>query len=483
MIEYKSTKEIYKEIQEKMELNKEKKFSLFIKSLRKKNKYGIQNAIDISTNDLADLLGIGRATFRKILSGNKLNQPRDCIIAICSGLGLTLEETNNSLLLYEYSPLIRVNCRDQIIESIICQSKENKRISTYSNLVESLKLQNLPEIKIRNIENKSSNSNNMTIESIIIDDGLLNLIENEYSYFNSMGMEYHPINLKIIGQMTIKDNESGTKYSLYYDNKDKLFQVPENNEIDPKILNPYFRQLRSLTNMKYYESLSVLNDTKNYGIRSSAKFINGKLIIFSETYFTHIPGKNYYCFCQFFDNDYTITVSNKSKFLSFYLENSTIDSNVSNFLNEENKDFYEKLISDFSNEKENKILNKKISTASESLKIQCQKVLESLREKTSFINNYKNLISNDFDDEYFIMKKFNLLEEFSAQEIAVIDEGDYQESTFIPTIEKITIDKGEGPITLTINELSRAYELGIETIDDVYLYLINNKSIENILYN
>lgn len=49
-------------------------------------------------------------------------------------------------------------------------------------------------------------------------------------------------------------------------------------------------------------------------------------------------------------------------------------------------------------------------------------------------------------------------------------------------MDTVFIDNGCGLISLSIKGLSRAYELGIEDINDVYSVIIEYSSIENILY-
>ncbi|MCK1158745.1 hypothetical protein MX000_08315 [Streptococcus uberis] len=69
-----------------------------------------------------------------------------------------------------------------------------------------------------------------------------------------------------------------------------------------------------------------------------------------------------------------------------------------------------------------------------------------------------------------------------AFKVKVIVDEYAQENTYIPTVDTVFIDNGCGLISLSIKGLSRAYELGIEDINDVYSVIIEYSSIENILY-
>lgn len=487
----------YLSLQKDMNLSKEKKFSEYIKLLRKKNKYGERKTVDISTKELADLLDIGYATFRKILGGIKLNQTRDCIISICAGLGLTIEETNNALLLYEFSPLLTDNIRDQVIISAICESLRDDRKSTYKDLVQKLSVLNLGLLKIRNKSISTVSDNDQyIITSIEVEDGLVDLYNNRFAYSNFLSMEYSPSNLNIYSRMNVKDVNSKINYELivgyrgkfdcyleYEDLSIGFLKTEERNELITITFKEYFNQLKLITKKTYFESLSILNDTRNYSTRTSARFINGEFMVFAETSFTYLPGKVYYCFCKFIKGNMETTLSKQSRFMSYYLQNERCDSEVSRFIysGKSDKNNVELNIKDLPSDDKFKSLKYLATKASEDLKGRIFRLLKAIRKKEVFVNNFKEVI-DEYDQEYYIMKHYNMLDAYKAKEIKVIDDEFVQEDTYIPTVDNVLVDNGCGSINLSIKDLSRAYELGIEDINDVYSVIIEYGSIENILY-
>ncbi len=96
-------------------------FSKYLKDIRIKNeKHG-----EVTTRELAELVGLEYELFRKIINMQKETKKRDCIIAIGAVLYLNSNEANEMLVKYNYMPTLDPNNpRDDLIIDIL----ENQEI-------------------------------------------------------------------------------------------------------------------------------------------------------------------------------------------------------------------------------------------------------------------------------------------------------------------------------------------------------------------
>ena len=132
----------------------------FAEFIRKKRKEVLSpnGKEGISIQEHADLLGLSKGMYQKILNKQKETQFRDCIIAICVSLSLDVEDTNTALKLYAYMPGLDENCpRDQKIievldgevDNLISIEAVNERLTRYGfeplRIIKTITRESVPE--------------------------------------------------------------------------------------------------------------------------------------------------------------------------------------------------------------------------------------------------------------------------------------------------------------------------------------------------
>lgn len=304
-------------------------FAEFIRE--KRREYNEDNGKELSTSQLGTMIGIKYEMFRKILNQEKPTKKRDCIIAICVALQLLPGEIDEALGLYQYmSALDKYNPRDVFITSQITGSPG----LTVSELNQRLIQHGFPGLDIQNKrvgKKKSSTDAVIDMPYKVLQLKVRTPIDSDYYYgdpYNSLCTKYSPFNCRCTGDMILGDPKR-KKYIHLIASTDgylssQIYKVDDFPKSYKSIdetgdFKNYFIELINAVNVEKRRLLSILDDTKNYRQRTSARLIGDAICIFTEEFNYSIPELNEYYILTLSNSNYTLKVYERSAFMHYYL--------------------------------------------------------------------------------------------------------------------------------------------------------------------
>lgn len=304
-------------------------FAEFIREKRKE--YNEDNGEELSTSDLGTIIGIKYEMFRKILNQEKPTKKRDCIIAICVALQLLPGEIDEALGLYQYMPALdQYNPRDGFITSQITGSPG----ITVEELNRRLIQRGFPGLDIQDKrDGKKKPVSDVTIDLPykVLEMKVRTPIDSDYYYgdpYNSLCTKYDPYNCRCTGDMILGDVKQKKYIHLIADTDGymssqiyKVDDLPKQYKTldDTNEFKNYFIELINAVNVEKRRLLSILDDTRNYQCRTSARLIGDHISIFTEEFNYSIPEMNEYYVLIRTNGKYRLEVFDRSAFMHFYL--------------------------------------------------------------------------------------------------------------------------------------------------------------------
>ena len=439
----------------------------------------------LSTRELAERLGINYEQFRKILNMKKPTKKRDCIIAICAALRLDHEETNKALILYQYMPTLDPNNpRDNLLIEILEEQFSNPL--TISAINQRLVRNKYPELDIidHRPSIKSASEKNdapyklLKKQARTFSDDLI--FDDQY---NSLDSEYSPYRYRCIAEMWLDDTKekkvyhltTGTHYDYHMEirGKDlynsKSFKTPT----ESGTFQDYFLELEGMANHELKKMYTILNDTKNYQTRISARICNDELYVYAETYNYTVPELAEYYLFEYRNEKPLLSVYRNSEFMRCYL---TSDEYTSTYGANSNTLFGQySSIDEIKTRKEpgtSEYLLKCRSRYFKRLKESAYTLIEDIKAKKRFIR-YLDYIYDDRDRvcQFFkVEKEFQctLDDEYGDMMTAGVDAVDFQFEDC-------------GTVHITLEDLYTAFELGFTNINEICRVKKKLGSIEKII--
>ena len=319
--------------------------------------------IALSKKDIAKKLDISYEQFRKIINREKPAKKRDCIIAISALIGLDPDDTNLALKYNgRMQELEAWNGRDEIIMMILeehrkhCYDKDeldyNPDILDEINKELSEKYYSPLDI-ISHRKKSGANDNNPEGNAKtdypykLIKKGVLtygNLKCESKTWLKKLGdksnnnhdfdnwdwhwANYNPTSVTAYmefddkgDKIKIKTRARGTYYydhENYYCIRKGSTKYYDNIE-DTGEFKQCFSELRKMAYKELNKSDNYYNDTKNFITRTGFRVIDSDLHIFAETFNFDNPLINEYYLLDYCKGSYTMTVSDKSRFLKMLL--------------------------------------------------------------------------------------------------------------------------------------------------------------------
>ena len=458
--------------------NKKYEKLAFSKYIKEKNK----SNIDFSTKELAKTLGVKYEYFRKIINKESPTPHKDLIIALCALLKLNVDETNIALELYGFPTLTNTDdkhissLREDIQEELI---RDNVFISVLTKGVKGRQCINeinkvLADNGVRKLtynfsKNSTNNKSDYTFKNIEVSTS----IDEDYLYFdryNSLQTEFSPEKYIVSSSMILE--KKNHRLLLTYKNNSYLIQdlnistFKMYNDLDETgKIRPYFERLKLEATKEFKKYLTICFDTKNYISRSSANVVNGKIHLFAEMFNYNIPELSEYYMLEYIDGTYRYTTSHKSQFMKKYLNDK--DYSIYYSGEEISISFSKEFTENYTGDKKD-IHSYRINK----MKTELNLLMEKIRNKDVYIRNI-----NEIYDEYekdIICKIYDLESEFDLSY-------DDELGSYVAKKDTIFADSNFGKITITKNDLFRAYELGIDSKEDIIQILSTNKSIDSII--
>lgn len=492
-----SSKEEAPQLQEQ---SKEEDFAAFIKNQRNKlydDRVVLQK---VSTRSLAKQMGISYEMFRKIINKRKPTKKRDFIIALCAILFLDPDQTNEALSLYGMSKLDEGNYRDSALMGILDYRSaylpgtddEEQQIVT-SNIIQEindvLSLNHYPTLDLADKRNKDNDLEKRYPYTLLkkrAECGISSLLYGEQSA--SLQALYSPDKYRVFAEMWIVDEENNCKYHLtaepegYFTKLTILEKTPQNggqpdvdyrseDDSEEKLNSKYeqlqaskieyeqfqslagtgrfrecFMELKRMAASELKSALLCIKDTKNYVGRKSARIIDGHIHVFFEEYNYLVPELGEYYMLDYSNGEYDFSVSDESRFMELYLNHDQYDRLYKKRAAVKEKySSIENIHNKMSSNGENMLLNLRCSSFNR-MKDELNTFIRKIREGKLKIR----ILADYFDDPMELLRFYKL--------------------------DKDHCEIGDVPLTL--DDLIQAFELGLDSIEDIQTFLRNCKQLQ-----
>lgn len=465
----------------------------FSKFFSKNVKTCIYNNHKIDKRDVATMLGFSYEMFRKKVGGQKPISKRDLVVAICMVLKLDEDQTNAALRMHGMLELqtaarefeedqTRIDQRDSILAGFL-----NGRFTSI-NAVNSILTQN--ELTILDLnDSRRHSSQHVQNPQFRIAHKEVSCDADYLLYYpdRSLEAQYSPDHYKITARMWIENVESQERFRLELDNYRSIIQQfsdgryswpPQKYDGNERFRN-CFIDLQNMIDAEMRRMMAILNDTKNYKARSSAKLINGEMHIFHESYNYAVPEWNEYFWMDYCNGVYSFSVQKKSIFLWKYLGSEAYKKYVGNPP--------EQNLEAFSSAAQIEILlknNHRDLASTEQVKLRVQlrafsqakseieDILQRLRSKEIFIRNIADQCPTPTAPFWY----FNALELFDC----TWPEDDSYDIT--PGRQSVEFPlKNNRLVPITADDVLRGYELGFGSIYEIAESIDKNGTLENII--
>ena len=457
-------------------------FSEFIKQRQRAFEYD-----PIKTRQLASLFNIDYEYFRKIINRSKPTQKRDLIIAICAVLKMDIDQTNIGLELYYMEPLNCDNRRDDEIMSLLEEySVEDSPALTIETINNTLSDAGYPELDLVSHREKKLGASFFPFK--LLSKIQIQTYADEIIYgdpYGSLKTEYRPQKYRCNAKCILEDKETGSRcllcasttgnYTLRSKNKDGKESFHSFSALNESgRFKPAFSLLKQESHKELKSLLEVLHDTKNYGVRVSANIKNDKFHAFAETFNYQMPEFSEYYLVEHLGSTTLFYVFSSSEFMRHYLSHDDYRKTYNNqpaitiakYSSLEEVDEIIK-ISSFT-EKQKLTVRKRYFV---SLQNELKKMTDEIKEGKCFVRNL-----DYYDTKDSVCKFFSVESEYNC----VTDSFD----SSIIVAQKKSADFNYydvGPITITLPELHRAFELGFNDIHEICRVKAKLGSIERIL--
>lgn len=446
-------------------------FAEFIREKRKE--YNEDTGKEISTSELGTMIGIKYEMFRKILNQEKPTKKRDCIIAICVALQLLPGEIDEALGLYQYMPALdQYNPRDGFITSQITGSPG----LTVAELNQRLIQRGFPGL---DIQDKRDGKKKNTVDAImnmpykVLELKVRTPIDSDYYYgdqYNSLSTRYDPFNCRCTGDMILGDpkrkkyihlvaSTDGYLSSQIYKIDD--FPTSYKSLEDTGDFKDYFIELINAVNVEKRRLLGILDDTKNYQHRTSARLIGDSICIFTEEFNYSIPEMNEYYLLLLVSGKYQLKVFDRSAFMHYYLSEEKF-SQFYGSKNLEPKEIYDSI------EQLDELIEKSDKYSEESVKYRMRKrafirlqphvdeLYAALKNNQEYINNLEYIYDNPADT----LRYYKIEDDFEC----IYDEyGEICDSLK----EKIYTQADGKAVTITLDDIFAAFKFGFPSIEEI----------------
>ena len=469
-------------------------FTNFIRSvMRDENRPGREKG-RITNKKLGDRLNLSEDMCTKVINMQKDNQSRDCIIAICIALDMTVAEANKALFLYHYTPrLDRENPRDNCLMNILENNEGAKKEEWIENancILKRMRFEPLLIIKHRkssqkrNARKKRTPSKKMR-ESLKVQSKHINSTINEDPYC-SLSTAWDLWLFRVNVQMWVFDEEKDIKYLLSADGDGRLdmFEFHKDSIIKSSTFSSpdeadefteYFSYLLGDARNKTKQLRNHLDDTRNYYKRTGADVQDDSVCIFVERYNYSMSERHEFYLMERANGKHRLSVFHESAFMSRYLGEVEYQKQ------------YEKKppspimvfesIEDATENDEKCSFNSLRKKAFVSLASETDTCLERIRNGNLHIRNWENM----FDDEPdAVCRFFGVEKEFRCRIIQLHPWLDEEPELNNPDSEKDGVPfliaeaneadftmKDGTVVTVTLDQLRRAFDLGCKDIEQI----------------
>lgn len=452
---------------ERTQHKKKGEFSAFVEAYRKtlvKPEGG-----RVTTKELAARMGIEYEQFRKILNKQKPTKKRDFVIALCAVLKIDAEETNTALALYDMPPLNTEYPRDDELITILEEQMDAKlSIQEISQRLVRNKHQPLDLIDRRGLKAEDKIKHPYTLLRKRTECRTDELYYGDF--YDSLQTEYQPDRYRIYSEMWLDDEENHRGFRLTAEPSGQF--IREDYPLREGSIHVYhdinetgefrdcFIELRSMAMSELKTMAGYLQDTKNYYERKSATIIDNCLHVYYEKYNYTIPELGEYYLMDFSDGVFKLSISKKSRFMHLYLPCDVYNTlyGKSDISILEEFDSVDAIETYYSDKLRDAMLMKHRINVYKKMKIELEAFIQKLKNKEIRIRNIEQIL----DDRYAVLQFFGVTDAFDCEydeEYGFITNAKNETATF-------TVPPGK-EVQLTVTDLEKAFELGLDTIEEI----------------
>ena len=440
---------------------------------------------------LADMIGIDPSTLTKIINGCQATRKRDIIIALCFALHLNKSETDQALNLYLMAPLNPYNMRDLVIIQTLNDDLSFDELNVLDEynpverLNDTLKNHGFPQLDILRGDRKEEKRvlyiplNSTSYKEVSVNIQPYCAAGDDLDL--SLNMRYRPDRYDYYNEMIIKKNDKEESLYRISDAYDDQYDIYIKRDDGWKILysNDPYRQkhegampcdeaellnevakLKEYTDRKARYIHNMCNDTRNYISRFSAHNDHGHLEVYGERFGFDAPELSEYFQLKISNNSCQYTVSHTSRFMEWYLDHEAQVKLYGTLPSSKIKNLQSyKSLDEVADKRWRMQFQKLLQSASD--------LLEQIRERRLFLFNARAWIDID-----------KLMRDFRVEEAFECYHADDQPYEIVPKKDHIIGSDGK---PITVDDLYRAEELGIFTVEDLCTIRTRYGSLEQFI--
>ncbi len=457
---------------------KKGEFSTFVYEKRKKlEKLEGQR---VSTRDLSNRIGIKYELFRKIINMQKPTKNRDFVIALCAVLQIDSAETNTALTLYDNMPPLNTEYpRDDLLIEILEEQLEAPL--SIESINQRLIRNNYPPLDC--VDRRGGNTEDRVQYPYTLLKKRVECHTDNLYYgdpYDSLQTAFQPDRYDVVAEMWLTDEVNKRGYKLTADTANRYMR--EDYPFREKSIHLYhdlneteefrdcFIELKSMAMSELKTMANYLRDTRNYRERKSAGIIDNHLHVYYETYNYAVPEFGEYYLMDYSDGVFTLSVSKESRFMQLYLSNGVYaslygkaeSSTIEEYSSVEEIKLY------YSDKHKDEMLMKLRISAYKKMKAEMEIFIQKLKDKEIHMRNYDQI----FDERYAVLQFYRVADAFDCE---------YDEEGFITNVRKEYVEfrtVTENKIQLSVADLEKAFELGLDTIDEIAAFLSQSGTLE-----
>lgn len=467
-----------------MALNKTSSETLLNERIVEQRTHSLSAFFRKKSEQLQDSIGYGGSTLypqEKIaeklnISVDQLRQKiyqkkpltRDWLIAICAAYGLDDYDTSEALSICNMPTLDDISNREEFIVGFL-RSHKNKPASV-NDFNTALEAAGLPVLDI-NYRKGKKGSNQENIKPLPykeIRPRVVRTYGDEGDPYDSLATQYLP-DMRCVAAAFVEDKSNDQILLEAF--SDGSFHISRKGNPLPTILtspettDPYYVILIELATLVRKEKQrldDIVNDTKNYRSRFSANIKRDRIHVFYEEFNYSMPERNEYLMMEYIEGQYVLSIAHQSMFMQEYLSEddyylhyhsvtpiprrsySSIESIEQRFSETGKDHFYPELI-------------QYRKGAYKRLKKIVEEKLQSILRRELFIQHFDTIWDNPYD----VLRYYNIEQNFECSY-----EPEYGE--IYTEKESADFIQEDGTfVTLSFDEIKRAFEIGIVNISEL----------------
>ena len=404
---------------------------------------------------------------------------RDWLIAISAAHGLDNDETDQALIKCGLPRLDAEIGREDFLIEFLCEHVGDP--NSLQKINRALRDNRYPELDTNNRKRKNNASDSLLQKYIIIRKVVRTYLD-EGDQYDSLETAYD-LRYRCVA-VAFLEGDGMTEYVLEAFGDGHLSVTDKDHSL-PKIyksisetgeFKDYFSELITLVKQEQRRVNAQVNDSKNYQGRLGANLKNDAIHVFYEQFNYALPERNEYYLMEYVDGHYKLTVSHKSVFMTEYLSEDEYKKHygVPPKTVIEVYNSIEDIVSLLSNRGLNRLQRELLpyrKSAFDRYSKIVNDALEKIKNRTLFIRNFEMIWEIPWD----VCKYYGLEKEFDC-----ICDNEYGDIILGKEEANLTDENGQS-VTISFQELKRAFELGFTNSDQICRVKSSKGSIEEVL--